>query len=98
MSRGSYVGGGTGGLHQAPINIKDIIFASYNLETSILRSNSVGPYAGSTGGEELTELRVGSGYDGSGLVGEIYEIIYFDGIITTAETTTIRDYLNTKWN
>ena len=54
----------------------------------------------SLGSGEMDGITIGGLYNASpnyGLNGMIYEIIYFDGIITDTETTTIRDYLTTKW-
>ena len=89
-------------------NVKDILTINFdgpNNNSSISaysNTNKNGVFTtGSLGTGEMDGITIGSLYNaasGYGIDGKIYEIIYFDGIVTTAETTTIRDYLTTKWS
>ena len=88
-------------------NVKDILTINFdgpNDSSISAHSNTQqnGVFTtGSLGTGEMDGITVGSLYNGAsgyGIDGKIYEIIYFDGIINTVETTTIRDYLTTKWS
>ena len=88
-------------------NVKDILTINFdgpNNSSISAHSNTQqnGVFTtGSLGTGEMDGITVGSLYNGAsgyGIDGKIYEIIYFDGIINTVETTTIRDYLTTKWS
>tara|TARA_B110000977_G_scaffold198464_1_gene283379 strand:- start:535 stop:3030 length:2496 start_codon:yes stop_codon:yes gene_type:complete len=85
---------------------KDILIINFN-ETKttgsiFVHSNTEQTFTtGSLGSGAMDGITVGSldnGTPGYGLNGMFYEIIYFDGIINTEETTIVRDYLKDKWD
>ena len=79
---------------------KDILIINFNGATSRISQNGA-LTNGILGSGAMVGITVGSlsnGASGYGIDGKIYEIIYFDGIITTAETTIIEYYLTTKWD
>ena len=87
---------------------KDILIINFN-ETKttgsiFVHSNTEQTFTtGSLGSGAMDGITVGSLNKPDtrgryGLTGEIYEIIYFEGIINTEETTIVRDYLKDKWD
>jgi hypothetical protein len=93
---------GVGGITTGTLplsGVTTLIGWAYNSASSVIYTNGVsGPVGGGFSPTAQTTMRLGSAASGQRFIGEMYEVLIFNTVLSTAQRQIVEGYLASKWN